>query len=181
MSSLSAPLQAVVDLFSGPLQGVRFAEIDGEGLSSLATEVETLSNEVEALEAQLASYREALAQKQEALGTLAQQALAYARIYAENDETLAAELEEISLPRAGKPRKNTAPKTPSERGAKAPKDAADSSVDVNEAEVPEPEPVASPSKVGRKSAASVIEPEAEEEAPPPAKVGRKKAPTRRAR
>src|SRR5690606_4780311 len=100
MSSLPAPLQAVVDLFTGPLQGVRFADIDGEGLGTLATEVESLSNEAEALESQLASYREALAQKQEALNALAQQALAYARIYAENDETLSAELEEISLPRS---------------------------------------------------------------------------------
>src|SRR5690606_14727743 len=102
MSSLPATLQAVVDLFSGPLHGVRFADIDGEGLSNLAAEVETLGNEVEALESQLASYREALAQKQEALNTLAQQALAYARIYAENDDALSAELEEISLPRSTK-------------------------------------------------------------------------------
>lgn len=182
MSSLSAPLQAVVDLFSGPLQGVRFAEIDGDGLSSLATEVESLGNEVEALEAQLTSYREALAQKQEALNALAQQALAYARIYAESDEALSAELEEISLPRATKARKGAAAKSPSERGTKASKESAESSIETGDAEVeaPEPEPVAPPAKAGRK-AATAAGPEEEVEAHAAAKPGRKKLPARRGR
>ena len=43
---------------------------------------------------------------------LAQQALAYARIYAENDEALSAELNDIALPRAAKPRKPTPPVDP---------------------------------------------------------------------
>lgn len=183
MSSLSAPLQAVVDLFSGPLQGVRFADIDGEGLNNLATEVESLGNEVEALEAQLASYREALVLKQEALNTLAQQALAYARIYAESDEALSAELEEISLPRATKTRKAATSKSSPERGTKPSKEAPEPNVEAHEvaALAPEPEPATAPAKAGRKAAIAAPEPEEEVEVPAPAKAGRKKLPARRGR
>ena len=108
MTSLSPPLQAVVALFRGPLQTVRFADIDAVGLSNLAAEAESAASEVEAQEAKLVQLRHALAQKQEALLGLAQQALAYARIYAEGDEALTAELNDIALPRATKPRKAAA-------------------------------------------------------------------------
>jgi hypothetical protein len=179
MTSLSSPLQAVISLFSGPLQGVRFADIDAEGLSSLAAEVESLGSEVETLDAQLTNLREALAQKQEALLALAQQALAYARIYAESDEALTAELNEIALPRATKPRKGGSMK-PSERGAKAPKEDVDNTTDrsLADAEVNEVEPAA-PTKSRRKAAAAAEEPKAEVEAPAPA--GRRKLPARTGR
>jgi hypothetical protein len=122
MTSLSPPLQAVVALFRGPLAGVRFADIDANGLSSLAAEVETATAEIEAQEAKLAELRQAMTQKHDALATLAQQALAYARIYAENDEALSAELGQIVLPRAAKARKVTKPTaeaTPAEGGTSA--------------------------------------------------------------
>jgi hypothetical protein len=61
MTSLSSPVQAVVAIYSGPLQGISFADIDADSLSSLASEVESIGGEVEALEAQLLSLREALA------------------------------------------------------------------------------------------------------------------------
>lgn len=173
MSSPASPLQAVVDLFSGPLQGIRFADIDGEGLSGLASEVDALGNEVEVLEAQLTELRESLVQKQEVLLALAQQALAYARIYAESDEALTAELNEIVLPRSTKPRKGV--KSPAERGAKAPKDDVDGSADAAEAL----------SKPKRKGAATGVAPKAElaEVEPPleaaaPAKGTRRKLPVR---
>ena len=110
MTSLSPPLQAVVALFRGPLSHVRFADIDAAGLTGLATEVEAAATEVEQQEAKLVELRASLAQRQEALLALAQQALAYARIYAENDEALSAELNDIALARATKPRKPSAPK-----------------------------------------------------------------------
>ena len=114
MTSLSPPLQAVVALFRGPLAQVRFADIDATGLTSLAAEVEGAALEVEQQEARLVELRQSLAQRQEALLALAQQALAYARIYAENDEALSAELNDIALPRATKPRKPAAPRTRAE-------------------------------------------------------------------
>lgn len=110
MSLLSQPLQAVVALFEGPLVGVRFAEIDASGLGKLAGEVASAAAEVEQQEAKLVELRQGLAQRHEALLGLAQQALAYARVYAENDEELLAKLNEISLPRATKPRKPAAVK-----------------------------------------------------------------------
>jgi len=105
MTSLPPPLQAVVALFRGPLHNVRFADIDAAGLTNLAAEAEAAAAELEAHEAKLVELRQALTQKQEALLGLSQQALAYARIYAEGDEALTAELNDIALPRATKPRK----------------------------------------------------------------------------
>lgn len=186
MTSVASPLQAVLDVFSGPLHGVRFADIDAEGLSSLAAEVESLANDVAAREAELASLREACAHKQEALWAIAQQALAYARIYAEGDEALSAELNEITLPRSTKPRKSASGKaSPTERGSKAQKDETDASA--NEPEVTSQELAPAPSKARRKTAvanaSSKTEPEAlesvEEVAPP--KGARRKLPTRSGR
>jgi hypothetical protein len=109
MSSLSPSIQSVVQLFRGPLSGVRFGDIDAAGLGQLAAEVETTAAEVEAQEAKVAELKQSLAQRQEALLQLAQQALAYARIYAEGDDALTAELGQISLPRPAKPRKKEPP------------------------------------------------------------------------
>jgi hypothetical protein len=105
MTSLSPPVQSVLELFQGPLASVRFADIDAAGLAKLAAEVETASSELREQENKLSELRQNLAQRQEALLVLAQQALAYARVYAENDEALLDLVNRISLPRAAKPRK----------------------------------------------------------------------------
>lgn len=112
MSSLSPSIQSVVQLFRGPLAGVRFGDIDAAGLEGLASEVESASVELQAQEAKLTGLKQSLAERHEALLTLAQRALAYARIYAEGDETLSAQLEQIALPRAAKPRKKDTPAKP---------------------------------------------------------------------
>jgi hypothetical protein len=180
MTSFTSPLHAVISIFSGPLQGVRFADIDGDGLSTLATEVESLASEVEEQEAQLTALRETLAQKQETLLNLAQQALAYARIYAENDEALSAELNEIALPRGSKTRKSAGVKAPSERGARASKGEADGNAESGalDGAIAEAEP-AEVNKPRRKAAGVEAEPKAEAEVP--SKAGRRKLPTRSAR
>jgi hypothetical protein len=108
MTSLSPPIQSVLELFKGPLANVRFAEIDAAGLAKLAAEVEAAGAEVSNHEEKLSELRQTLAQRQEALLTLAQQALAYARVYAENDEALLEELNRIVLPRPAKPKKPSA-------------------------------------------------------------------------
>jgi hypothetical protein len=110
MTSLSPPLQSLLELFKGPLGNVRFADIDAEGLANLAAEVEAAASEVQRQEGQVAQLREALIDRQEALLQLAQRALAYARVYAENDEALLEEVNRIALPRAPKPRKPGAAK-----------------------------------------------------------------------
>lgn len=103
--SASPAIQSVLDLFKGPLADVRFADIDAAGLTRLAAEVEDAAAEVSEHEAKLAEFRQGLAERQEALLVLAQRALAYARVYAENNDELLEELNRISLPRASKPRK----------------------------------------------------------------------------
>lgn len=106
MTWLSPAVQSVLELFKGPLCSVRFAAIDADGLTTMAAEVEAAATDVRHQEAKLAELRQKLGQRQEALLLLAQQALAYARVYAENsDEQLLEELNRISLPRAAKPRK----------------------------------------------------------------------------
>lgn len=112
MTSLPAPVQSVLELFQGPLASVRFAGIDAAGLAGLAAEVEAAASQVREHESQLAELRQVLALRQEALLVLAQQALAYARVYAENDEALLEAVNGISLPRAAKPRK-----APSSKGS----------------------------------------------------------------
>ncbi len=119
MTPLTQPLQAVVSLFEGPLSGVRFADVDAAGLSKLAAEVARTATELEQQEAKLSQLRQELSQRQEALHTLAQQALAYARIYAEGDDELVAQLNDIALPRAGKPRKVGPAKTNAEAAPEA--------------------------------------------------------------
>lgn len=110
--SLPSAVQSVLELFQGPLANVRFADVDAAGLASLAGEVEAAASEVEAHEAALVELRQSLAQRQEALLALAQQALAYARVYAENnDEQLLDVIAAIALPRATAPR-NVKPRKP---------------------------------------------------------------------
>lgn len=111
MTSPFAPaVQSVLELFKGPLANLRFADLDAAGLANLAAEVENAAGELNSQEAKLAELRQELAGRQEALLLLAQRALAYARVYAENDDALLEELNRISLPRAAKARKPNAAK-----------------------------------------------------------------------
>jgi|GEM_PF-661694 len=105
MSPLPAPVQAILELFQGPLAEVRFADVDAAVLANAAHSVEAAVAAVVEVEAQLAELKQALADKQEALLVLTQRALAYARVYAENDEALSEQLAGIVLSRASKPRK----------------------------------------------------------------------------
>jgi hypothetical protein len=117
MTSLSAPVQAVLALFQGPLSDVRFADVDAAVLAKSTAEVESAASAVAQQEAQLTELRQTLADKQDALLLLAQRAVAYARVYAEQDEALTEQLASITLPRAAKPRKANATKAPSAKSA----------------------------------------------------------------
>ena len=111
MTLLSPPVQAVLELFQGPLADVRFADVDAAGLASVAAEVESAAAAVARQEAQLSELRQSLTERQDALLVLAQRALAYARVYAEHDEALTEQLARIALPRSAKPRKAASTKT----------------------------------------------------------------------
>ena len=99
---IPAPIQTVLALFTTSLADVRFADVDAEQLARLASDVEAAAETVAAAQATLDAAREALQDRQDALLHQAQRALAYARVYAESDESLSARLEAISLPRAAR-------------------------------------------------------------------------------
>ena len=102
MSPIPPPVQAVLDLFDRELAEVRFGDVDAKRLSALASEVQSAAVALEAHEATTAKLRAALAERQETLLQQAQRALAFARIYAEEDAALSAKVAEITLPRAPK-------------------------------------------------------------------------------
>jgi hypothetical protein len=101
-STISAPLQGVLDVFATTLADVRFGDVDAATLAHLATEVAAAAGVVAAAQAALESARASLHERQEALLLAAQRALAYARVYAEADAALSARLDAINLPRAAR-------------------------------------------------------------------------------
>ena len=95
---------AVADLlalFSGPLQGVRFPDVDHAILSELADTVKRSADEVEQARAMLDAAEAELEERRQALLTRAQRAMAYARIYADGNPELEGELDRIALPGPG--------------------------------------------------------------------------------
>ena len=98
--AVPAPIQTLLDLFTTSLAEVRFADVDGQTLARAAEQVEKAAESVAAAQSALDSAREALQEKQDALLQQAQRALAYARVYAESDDGLSAQLEAVTLPRA---------------------------------------------------------------------------------
>ena len=117
MSFVPPPVLSVLELFKGPLAGMRFADVDADGLASLIARVDAAGAEATDAEAKLAELQQALAVQQDALLALAQRALAYARVFAESHEELLSELNGISLPRSGKPRKASSGKSSDAPGA----------------------------------------------------------------
>jgi hypothetical protein len=105
MEAIPTTVQVVLDLFATALADVRFADVDAQTLARLAVEVQSASENVASAEAVLEGARRALEERQEVLLHHVQRAVAYARVYAENDEALSRRLNEVSLPRpARRPR-----------------------------------------------------------------------------
>ena len=93
-------VQALLDLFATSLADVRFADVDAKSLARIAADVEAAAQAEAVARSALDAAQVVLQEKQEALLLLAQRALAYARVYAENDPTLSGSLEALTLPRA---------------------------------------------------------------------------------
>src|SRR5580658_3351711 len=100
MEPIAHPIQAILDLFATDLAEVRFANVDAKTLEQIASEVKSAAGVVASAELALDAARATLQEKQDALLQHSQHALAYARVYAENDEAMTARLEAITLPRA---------------------------------------------------------------------------------
>jgi hypothetical protein len=83
-------VHALLQLFEGSLRDVRFPDADGEALKNAVAAYQTAQAAVTTAEASLQSARTQLNEADAALARVSQRALAYARIYAqENPELLA--------------------------------------------------------------------------------------------
>ncbi len=96
---ISPALQDLLKLFSQELATVKFPELDRGVLEEAAERVKEKAEAVARAQAALEAARQALYESQEALLQKGQRALAYARIFAEDDAELSAKLDGISLPR----------------------------------------------------------------------------------
>jgi hypothetical protein len=96
---IPSAVQEVVDLFVSELASLKFGDLEPTSLAAASEEVKAVAADVIRAEAALESARAVLAEKKEALLQKAQRALAYARVYAENQPALASRLERIALPR----------------------------------------------------------------------------------
>jgi hypothetical protein len=97
--AIPAPVQTILALFTTSLADVRFADVDGPTLARLAADVESAAESVAAAQSALDAARDAFQERQDALLQHAQRALAYARVYAEDDAALSEQLDAINLPR----------------------------------------------------------------------------------
>ena len=97
---INTPIQSLLDLFSSDFRDVSFAGLDVAVLEEAAKRVNAEAEAVARAEAALEAARLQLAEGQETLLAKAQRALAYARIYAEEDAALSERLDAIVLPRS---------------------------------------------------------------------------------
>ena len=109
-SHVSPPLQALLELFDAELEKVKFPGVDGDALQQTAEKVDEAAAEVARAEEALEAARMQRSEADEALLGLAQRALAYAKVYAEDQPELAAKLDALALPRS--PRKPRAEAKP---------------------------------------------------------------------
>jgi hypothetical protein len=102
MHAIAAPIRAVIELFETTLSEVRFPDVDARTLAGAAAEVDAADRAVASAQAALESARSALQERQDALLGQVHKAIAYARVYAESDETVIQRLNAIALPRVGR-------------------------------------------------------------------------------
>lgn len=105
-SSLPPAIAELVEIFAASLAEVRFPGVDHQALAELAARVEADEARVRALRADLEAAEAAHADAHERLLRAAELGLAYARVYASDDEALQARLAGLSLggasPRKGR-------------------------------------------------------------------------------
>lgn len=98
-----ARVRDILGLFERELANARFADLDRETLEALADHVRDRAREVEEARAALEASIAALEESRSVLARRAEQALAYARVFAEEDADLAARVEAIEGEPAPKP------------------------------------------------------------------------------
>ena len=110
--SIPPVVKQILDLFSRDLAEASFGGLDRRVLEEAASRVAAHAEAVDRAEAALEAARATLAESQEVLHGRAQRALAYARVFAEDDPELSARLEAITLPRPAAPRRVTLESSP---------------------------------------------------------------------
>lgn len=108
---IPAPVQSVLSLFEGPLEGVAFPGLDAGVLEERAEDVRGRADDLAEARRNLEEARLQLETSQEDLLSHAKRGLAYAKIFAESDPTLSDEVSSIELNPA-------APKKTAKRGRK---------------------------------------------------------------
>lgn len=94
MSSDPIPsrVRDILALFEGPLADARFGDLDAGALDELAARVRDRAREVDDARASLDAAHAALEEARAILSRRAEQGLAYAKVFAEGDPALAADL-----------------------------------------------------------------------------------------
>jgi hypothetical protein len=106
-------LLEVVKLFAGALSDVRFPDVDGATLHAAAETVRERARELETARRALATAERHLADATAQLREQALRGVAYARVYAADDDGLTTALDGLGLEhRARKPRKRRTRKPP---------------------------------------------------------------------
>lgn len=99
---LPTDLQQLLQLFSA-LPDVRFPDLDASALQSSVARVKDRALELASIEAQLEAVRTQLEEEQESLLRKGHRLHAYLKVFAEQDEALAAKVNALTLPRLRKP------------------------------------------------------------------------------
>lgn len=107
---VSEPLAALIEVFGAHAAALCFPEVDHATLEGLAAELRQAAVEVERQERALHQARQLLDERRDALRARAERGLAYARIYAEDDEALREQLESIDLGAIAQPAEKRATK-----------------------------------------------------------------------
>ncbi len=102
--AVPSSLQAVLELFESELSHLKFPDLDCAVLQAAAERVGEQAAALRQAEAALMATRDALHETLEALQHKCQRALAYARVYAEDNPELLSKLESLELQRPRGPR-----------------------------------------------------------------------------
>lgn len=97
---IPAPVREAMALFGGPLDGITFPDVDAARLGALADDVRQRAREAVRARAALDEARSKLDASQAHLLERVRKGIAYARVYALDDEKIAERLEALALVKA---------------------------------------------------------------------------------
>jgi ElaB/YqjD/DUF883 family membrane-anchored ribosome-binding protein len=114
---MTTPLDSLMDFFRAELASVQFPGVDAKVLDAASSRIDAALETVRHAESELDAARATLAAAQDDAQQKAQRALAYARVYAQDNPSLLARLDALSSPvvpppaprRRGRPPKSSTP------------------------------------------------------------------------